>query len=442
MPAPSTVSSPAPAIVPAASSRPPERAPTASPAQKPFRGSDGDFGQDEPLLFKVGRYRVRASGYVQAQYQSLNQSRNELSPDGQTLLNQTGFAVPRARAIVEGGNDWSSLVLEYDAANINTALGGVQRAEASLAWRNPAAQVPYLAGTLGVFRTPFGYEAARSARERLFAENATITQAFFPGQSDTGARLEGGVAWFRYAVAFVNGHPLNEPRWGGRTPTKQGDILGRLGVDARVGRVRFIGGASLLKGKGFSAGTPATKDSIAVRDVNESGTVTQQSVTLTAGRAATASRTYDRWGTGVDAELSAQVVKAWKLWLRGEFMFGSNLDRGLFISDPTLTGFNGRGYGAVASFESLLWQTGLIGLRYDFYDPNPDATSTVSGNVVKVPRRISTASALVGVQLPGTRTRLFVEYDRVKDHLALGLDGRPSDLKNDRFLCRLQVSLW
>ncbi|MDB4991558.1 MAG: phosphate-selective porin [Myxococcaceae bacterium] len=411
-------------------------------AEPRYRSVDGDFAPTAKPLFRVGNYRVQASGYVQAQYQSFKQSSNELSPDGLTLLNQSGFAIPRARGLIEGSNDWSSLVLEYDVASLSSAGSGVQRAEATLVWRNPDSPVPYLAGTLGMFRTPFGHEAPRSARDRLFAENATVTQAFFPGQSDIGARVEGGLVWFRYAVAFVNGHPINEPRWGGRAPTKQGDVLGRLGVDTTFGRVRLVGGASLLKGKGFSPGSAATKDSIAVRDVNESGIVTQQSVILQPGRAATASRTFDRWGTGVDLELSAQVVDAWQTWLRGEFMFGSNLDRGLYISDPTVTGFDGRGYGAVAAFENLLWQTGLIGLRHDFYSPNPDATSVVAGDTVKVPRRISTTSALIGLQLPGTRTRLFAEYDRVKDHLALSVSGRPADLKNDRFLCRLQVSLW
>jgi hypothetical protein len=51
-------------------------------------------------------------------------------------------------------------------------------------------------------------------------------------------------------------------------------------------------------------------------------------------------------------------------------------------------------------------------------------------------------SALAGFQLRGTSTRIFAEYDRVKDHFALALDGEPADLKNDRFLLRLQVSLW
>ncbi|MEY4508659.1 MAG: hypothetical protein RLZZ450_781 [Pseudomonadota bacterium] len=439
---------PPPALAP-----PVEQEPVALPVPEPKRprrersasSADGDdLAPDLEPLFQVGRYRVRASGYVQAQYQRIAESQDELSQDGLRLLNQTSFFVPRARALIEGSNDWSSLVIEYDVASINNpATAGVQRAEASLLWRNPSnARVPYLSTTFGVFRTPFGNEAARSARVRLFAENATITRAFFPGQSDTGFRAEGGVAWFRYALAFVNGHPINEPRWGGRAPLKQGDVLGRLGVDTQMGRVRLFGGGSLLKGRGISPGAPASKDTITVRDVSESGVVTAQSVTLVPGRSATASQTFERWGMGVDLEVAAQVLDVWRLWVRGEFMFGQNLDRGLFVSDPAVQGFDGRGYGAVGSIESLLYQVGLLGVRYDFYEPNPDSTSRVGGDIVKVPRSISTTSVLAGFQLPGTSTRVFAEYDRVKDHLALSLDGRPADLKNDRFLLRLQVSLW
>jgi hypothetical protein len=410
--------------------------------KRAFASQDGGEQARGKPLFDVGTYHVQASGYVQGQYQNFQQSENQLSADGGRLLNNTGFSVPRVRAVIEGSNNWSAAVLEYDIANLNSAFSGVQRAEATLHWRNPKSNVPYLAGTFGVFRTPFGAEAERSARLRYYAENALVTQAFFPGQADLGFRAMGGVAWFRYAVAFVNGHPINEPRWGGRAPTKQGDVLGRLGVDADLGAVRIIGGASLLKGKGFSPGSPATKDTITVRDVNESGVVTPQSVTLIPGRAATASRTFERWGTGVDLELSANVADVWRFWLRGEFLFGQNLDRNLFISDPILLGYNQRSYGAVGSFDNIIYQVGLLGFRYDFYQPDPDSTARIGGDVVRSSRRIETATFLAGLQLPGTNTRIFAEYDRVKDHLALATSGRPADLKNNRFILRLQVSLW
>ncbi|HEY6881066.1 MAG TPA: hypothetical protein VI299_23735, partial [Polyangiales bacterium] len=172
------------------------------------------------------------------------------------------------------------------------------------------------------------------------------------------------------------------------------------------------------------------------------GAVTSQSINLVPGQSAVKSQTYNRWGTGVDLELSGNVQDVWRFWLRGEFMFGENLDRGLFLSDPVALGYNARGYGAVGSLDNMFWQTALLGFRYDFYQPNPDTTARVGGQVVKVAREISTATFLAGFQLPGTNTRIFAEYDRVKDHLALGGDGRPADLKNNRFILRLQVSLW
>jgi hypothetical protein len=407
-----------------------------------FVSQDGGGARKVKPLFEVGSYHFQASGYVQGQYQNVQGSENQLSSDGLRLQNSTGFFVPRARIVVEGANEWSGAVLEYDIANVNGQFMGVQRAEATLHWRNPKSAVPYLATTFGVFRTPFGSEAALSARLRYYADNATVTQAFFPGQSDLGFRAEGGVAWFRYALAFVNGHPINEPRWGGRAPTKQGDALGRLGIDADLGAVRIVAGASALKGRGFSPGSPATKDTVTVRDVGENGIIAANSLTLLPGHAAVPSRTFERWGAGVDAQINGNVSSYWNFTVRGEFMFGQNLDRGFFIADPIALGYDNRAYGGVASFDNLIYQVGLLGFRYDMYNPNPDGTASVGTRVVKSSRQIATATFLAGLQLPGTNTRLFAEYDRVKDHLGLSTDGRPADIKNNRFLLRLQVSLW
>ena len=385
---------------------------------------------------------MRASGYVQAQYQRADESQDELSQDGLRLLNQTSFVVPRARAWIEGSNDWSSIVLEYDVASLNNPFtAGVQRAEATLLWRNPGnARVPWLAATFGIFRTPFGYEAARSGARAPVRRRATVPHAFFPGQSDTGFRA--GVAFACSATRLPSSTVIPSTSRAGEDALRSSRAMRWVdSASTPLGdKVRLFGGGSLLKGRGISPGSPATKDSITVRDVNESVS-SAQSVTLVPGRSATASQTFERWGVGADLEVSAQVLDVWRLWVRGEFMFGSNLDRGLFISDPVAQGFDGRGYGAVGSIESLLWQVGLLGFRYDFYEPNPDATSRVGGDIVKVPRSISTSSVLAGLQLPGTTTR--IRGVRLhQDHLALSTSGQPADLKNNRFLLRLQVSLW
>jgi hypothetical protein len=418
-------------------------APVADLPPKPVEvDSDGVARTSEGLLFHVGDYNVRAFGYVQAQYQNFQVSQNELSSDGTHLLNQNGFSLARARAIVEGRNEWSALALEYDVANLSNNGTGLQRAEATLHYLDKQRGVPFAALTFGMFRTPFGFEAARSARVRLWMENAQVTQAFFPGQSDTGVRLEGSYNWFRYALAYVNGEPINAPRFGGFNPIKQGDMLGRLGVDARANRsFRFVAGVSLLKGRGFSPGTPVTKNSVAISDYNENGQLQTIGITLGQATAATPSQTFKRWGAGADAEVTVSVAPELQFWLRGEFMFGSNLDRGLFIADPVTGGFDQRSWGAVGSFEALIYQLGWIGVRYDTYQPNQDFHGSVGGHTVSVASSISTTSLLAGFQLPGTLTRLLGQYDIVQDHLGLSTNGLPGDLKNNRFTLRLQVSL-
>src|SRR5262249_36502886 len=152
------------------------------------------------------------------------------------------------------------LLLELDASTFGDSGLGVRviRAEASVQWPETPNDVPYGALTVGLFRTPFGEEVQRSPRDRLFMEASTPLGALFPGETDLGVRIAGGVEWIRYAIAVVNGHPIDEPRFGGRAPTPSGDVVGRVGIDVVAGGVRIAGGVSLLGGTGFHPGTPAT----------------------------------------------------------------------------------------------------------------------------------------------------------------------------------------
>ncbi|HEY6881707.1 MAG TPA: hypothetical protein VI299_26955, partial [Polyangiales bacterium] len=92
---------------------PPEVAVQATDAEPAYVSQDGVDHHASKPIFDVGSYHVQASGYVQGQYINVQGSENELSPDGRGLLNQTGFAVPRVRAVIEGANNWSGAVLEY-----------------------------------------------------------------------------------------------------------------------------------------------------------------------------------------------------------------------------------------------------------------------------------------------------------------------------------------
>lgn len=429
-PAAPAVTAPAPAPATPAPVAP------ASPTPAPTTGTESSSGFTLPL----GAFSLRVLPYLQAQYESHEESEDQLSSDGAHLLNRDRFVLRRGRLVVGVDHRWMQLLLELD---VNTQQGlavGARQAEATLRMpvdahgRSPAAL------TLGLFRTPFGHEVLRSARDRVFAENATFAQAFFPGESDVGARVQGAVGWFRYAVAVVNGHPIDEPVYGGRAPTAPRDVVGRVGVDVRGERVRLTAGLSALGGSGFHAGSAQGVDTLGVRNTSETGTLTPDDLTLIQGRAAVRSQNFARFAAGADVAVDARLTPDVSLYAWLEGALGQNMDRGLFFTDPVVTGYDLRGLGLVAGATATLFSRALVGLRVDWYNPNVDGTASVAGRIVVAPRDLLTVSALAGVQVPGTATRLVAQYDVVRDHLALGTDGLPTDFANNRFTLRLQVS--
>jgi hypothetical protein len=393
------------------------------------------------VLFEAGGFRVRLGGYVQGQFQTQEESEEQLSADGRGLLNGDRFSLRRGRLLLSAERDFAEMLLELDANTTRGVQLGVRQAEATLRYMGPnaSAEVPLVALTLGLFRTPFGYETVRSARDRVWMENSLVAQAFFPGESDLGVRLRGGLSWFRYAFAVTNGHPLDEPRFGAQAPTRPSDFMGRVGFDITTGETRVSGGVSALVGNGFHPGTPATKDTLVVRDVTETGATTPQSIQLVPGRAATPSQTFGHWATGADFQLSARPLRAWRFSLQGEVYFGQNMDRGFAIADPVSTGFDVREFGAVLSYTQELFDWVLMGARLEYYNPNADSVARQGGRLVASPQDVLTASFLAGLQLPRSQTRLVVQYDAISDHLALGEDGLPRDLRNNRLFVRLQV---
>ena len=238
----------------------------------------------------------------------------------------------------------------------------------------------------------------------------------------------------------IRDSPLDEPVYGGRAPTAPRDVVGRLGVDVRSERVRLTAGISALGGSGFHAGSPQGVDTLGVRNTSETGTLTPDDLALIQGRAAVRSQNFARFAAGADVAVDARLAANVSLYAWLEGAFGQNMDRGLFFTDPVVTGYDLRGLGLVAGATATLFSRALVGLRVDWYNPNVDGTTSVAGRIVVAPRDVFTVSALAGVQVPGTATRLVAQYDVVRDHLALGTDGLPTDFANNRFTLRLQVS--
>ena len=405
------------------------------------KSSEGKDSDERPVLRQgvaLGN-GISMTGYLQSQYESHQDSEDQIRQGG-ALLNQDRFLVRRARVRFVGEWQYAAAQIELNGDTTRGFAFGVQKAEASLQLRPDPAKVPLVQATLGLFDTPFGYELVESPRARPFMERSQASRAFWPGEPDLGLRVGGGVSFFRWTIAAVNGHPIGDRSYAGQDPVSAKDVVFRFGVDTRPRpEIAIRGSLSALRGKGFHPGTDATKAAVEWHDLNEDGTVQPYELQALPAASATPSRTFDHWALGGDLQLEyTSWLGTSKLY--GEVVVGQNMDRGLFVADPTLTSIDARELGAYVGFTQELGRHALVGFRYDYYDPNADLFDKRAGKLVPYTQAIKTYSPLVGLVVPG-RAKLLFQYDIVQDYLARSVSGVPTNLKNDAWTLRLQVEM-
>lgn len=384
------------------------------------------------------------SGYLQSQYESHQDSQDQLRQGG-APYNQNRFLLRRGRFKITRDWKWAEIALELDGNTVRGPAVRVQKAEASLIYgrSKDKDQPPVAQLTLGEFDLPFGFEVPYVPKVRWFMERTQASRAFFPGEPDVGVRFSGGLGFARYSIAVTNGEPLDEKSgYTLQDPNANKDVTGRFGAQTKASRsVVLAGGVSYNRGKGFSPGLDATKNSIQWVDTSGNKKVDPNGNELNGlpASGATVSKNFDRWAVGADLEVLLHTALGWSM-LYGEVVAASNLDRGLFIADPVLTGRDVRELGYYIAFTQEITPYGLVGFRYDFYDPNADVTDDRRAKIVPTAQQIRTYSPLAGLVLPG-RTRLMFQYDIVRDFLARDKLGVPTDFKNDQWTLRLQVNL-
>lgn len=383
---------------------------------------------------------LRFGGYIHAQYQRSRLSEDQLDQSG-APLNQNQFLVRRARLRVDRTWDFASAAVELDANTVRGPRVGIRRAEASLFYRGDNAEdvPPLVALTAGVQDIPFGYELGQSARVRWFMERSQGNLALFPTEPDLGAKLWGAVSFFRYAVAFMNGEPLDE-RGFPRDPNNHKDLIARFGAEGKpTKQLAIAGGSSLAYGKGFHPGATAGKPTVAWLDGNEDGAMQPGELVGVPGSAAVASESFERWAIGLDLGAKLQT-RLGSTHLYGEAFVSSNYDRGFVPSDPVATRVDARQAGGYVALTHELTRYGMFGFRAAIYDPNSDIIETRAAKAVPKEQTIKTFSPLVGLVLPG-RARLLFQYDFIRDYLARDEAGVPTDADNDQMTLRLQVEL-
>jgi hypothetical protein len=436
-PAPAPVQAAAGAV-PAASSASP--APAAAAAAPATAAASAPAKPEAPATGVAGSGYV-LSGYFQGQYESHQDSSDQLRQGG-ALLNQDRFLIRRGRIRLARDWDYAALLVELDGNTVRGPSMRIQKAELSLVYgRSKEKDVPPLAQlTIGQFDLPFGFDLVQSPRTRWFMERSLVSRSMWPGEPDVGARLSGGIGFARYAVAVTNGEPIDEKSgFGLQDPNGNKDVTARFGAEAKPNEDLVVtGGVSFNRGKGFHAGTDATKATTSWTD-NGDNIVQPTELTGAPASAAQASVPFDRWSMGADLQLRLETSLGQSM-LYGELVVGSNMDRGLFIADPVLTGHDLRELGYYVAFTQEITRYAVVGLRYDSYDPNADSGDRSAGKTLPVSQTVRTISPLVGLALPD-RARLIFQYDAIKDNLARDTRGVPTDFQNNQWTLRLQVML-
>ncbi len=383
---------------------------------------------------------VRFSGYTQIDFVLHDQSsQNEIDYATNTPLNQDRFTLRRGHVRVDVEQGLISGALELDANTTNGPQVRPIDAEVAVHWpAQPNEKLPTASLSAGLMKIPFGFEVPELDYVRPFLERSNVARALFPGEFDLGAEARLSYRFLDLAVALMNGHPIGDRVFPALAPDAHKEIVGRVGARTEiVAGVAFDFGISADTGRGFHEGTPSTKDVLVWRDENGDGVVQATEVQVIPGSSATASQEFNRFAVGADARFGVHLIPGYGFDLRAEVVRASNLDRGLEPADPIGAGYDLRELGWYVGATQELTKYGLIGLRYDRYDPDQDAREQSAAQVVPRDRSYSTLALLA--MLRYGRARLSFEYDVNRNELGRDASGAPTNLKSDAATLRGQV---
>lgn len=394
---------------------------------------------------------IDVSGFVHVDWVTFRQtSQDEVSQDGEPL-NENRFLLRRARLRAESDQGLYHGAVEVEANTIRGLQVRPINAEVSVKWpaKRPYPRPntdpklltvpgPWFIVTAGLFRTPFGFEVPEPENSRPWLERATMSSALFPSSFDLGLRVLGGFSFVRYALGIMNGDPIGERTFPGRDPNQSKDLVFRVGAESDLAEaVHVEGGFSALSGRGFHRGDPATKDQVVWRDIDEDRIVEPIELEAIPGSPATPSSSFQRFAVGADLRAAVKLPVLGVLAARAEIVRGKNLDRGLTFADPVAATRDLREMGWYLGVSQEVTPYALVGVRYDVYDPDSDATEREPFFVV--PRDLSYRTWSFSAAARYGRGRLIAQLDLRQNPLGRDVNGAPTTLADDSFTLRAEL---
>jgi len=156
-----------------------------------LRAAEEAVGRQDAIIARLAevprigtaRAGLSLTGFVQADGAIRQSSQDQANPSTGAPLNQDRISIRRARLRALLERTYVAGALELDGNTTRGATARLISAEASLRWPGPSATDPTLAMvTIGLFKTPFGFEVLQSDRDRLFMERSTAERGLFPGE--------------------------------------------------------------------------------------------------------------------------------------------------------------------------------------------------------------------------------------------------------------------
>ena len=395
----------------------------------------------KPIVSHEG-WAIDLTGYVQVDSVAWSQdSVDQLDPSTGLPLNQTRFLIRRGRLRADVHRDALFGAIELDGNTVNGAVARLLAAQ--VGWKYPATDraplvAPLVAVTAGLFKVPFGAEVPARERDKPFLEPPTWATALFAGNYDAGAMASGAYELLRWSLAVTNGSPVGDAQWTGKDPSSSYDVIGRIGADIPAPRhARVIAGFSALSGTGLHAGTPPTKDDIQWVDENGNGRVDPIELTVIPGKPGTPSVPFHRNALGAD------LAVRWCLNHLGagvgffEGALATNLDRAVVYADPIAQARDLRELGFAAGVVQSIGDHAVVGVRYDRYEADRDASERAGVELVQVHKEFSTLGIMASARW--STARFILQYDHQRNPFGRADDGSPITRSADRVTLRAQV---
>ena len=394
----------------------------------------------KPVLSTHG-WAIDLTGYVQADAVVYAQaSADEIDPGTGAPLNQERFGIPRASLRVDARRGPFSGTLELEAFTTRATLprpaqtAGVRLEQALAAWHE--GELVEVVG--GLFRIPFGTQTPSSPRDRAFLELPTFNRALFPGDIDAGVMVRGALGLARWSVAAMNGAPVGDTAWKGADPSSSYDIVARVGAEVPLPRrTRVTGGVSAVTGATLSPGTPPTKDQLVWVDEDGDGQVSPSEIQVIAGSPGQPSQPFDHRALGADLRVDWCLCALGTGYAFFEGAIATNLDRGLVYADPIKRSRDVRELGFAVGVVQHVGETALVGVRFDRYDADRDATEIQGGANVGNQQRFQTVSIMASGMWSGAR--ILGQYDHATNPFGRDDTGAIVSRRDDRITLRAQV---